>query len=1010
MDSNYVSDGRLVRVDAVLPPHLRTVIPHENFTRMQAESMDTWFSDQNLLISAPTGAGKTVCFELCILRLLDQVLTRASHSRLGALGLGSTVLYLAPTKSLCNERGEEWKKKFGPLGLRVHALTGDTPVSLLNDSSLRTADIILATAEKWDTVNRDSDLSGGHDLSCRVSLLLLDEVHHVGDSRGLTFELVVTRLLSISDEANANSIASGRHVPVSKLRIVAASATVKNVEDVANWLRVSANGMHLFGEGYRPVPLDFIVKGYYASNPWQIGKVLERNLLSVIKAHSGGKPTIVFCTSRNQTVTAAQALVTQLNIQANRGLRKNNLTSNLTADQRSSLAHCAQSCHDVLLRDLLPDAVAVHNADMPAKSRQLVERLFKDGIIQCLFSTSTLAQGVNLPARLVVIYGTATYHNGTLGEYEANVLLQMCGRAGRAGLDKRGMAVIMTSNGNTSRYENIREMVSPLESQLAGRIEECFNAEIARQGIRDVESATKYLSNSFYWNRMKSTCLARSEEPDETDQQKAMDLTMSTLGELSRVEMIVFDEDGFGVSCTKLGICMARYNLSFKSVQTLVSELAHVGNPSGVMKLLSCIGEVKDGVVVRRLEKKGLNELNEHIRIPITGKVKTVEDKVIILIQAWMSASSHAILMKDYALFHEAERILLTASRVSYAIIELTLEQATAMSYESVIAVLQVCRGIICKRMWDKVSVCCGLYGVKEPVVRNLIRSGHKTVADVARLTVREICDATRCSIKIGEKISNIVKTLPLLHVHCNVIRLQGEVGRVVKIEVEVSVGCGTKWMKQWSRKRGFVVIGSQSCGLLRLDKFMLGDGFYRMVCDIDANFSSRMHYKTDKWIDVTVGCDSIIGLDVCERVVHDARGHSHAATDGCFQHSLKNRVERGAVLMAFRHDKNPSKRSNSCANIDNTESENRRPKACKIVRSKLAGETSKGYSSDDIKGADLSTDGDGKDWKGTTDNMKVESNQGLAVNARLDIQESNTGDYPVFGGDAYDEVFRSLF
>lgn len=1006
-----MQDEQAVRIDAVLPSYLCSVIPYEKFTRMQSESLETWFSDQNMLISAPTGAGKTVCFELCILRLLHQVVKCSDKGKVGVSGLGCAVLYLTPTKCICNERAEEWAKKFSPFGLRVHALTGDTPIDSANNSKLDMADIILATAEKWDAVTRDSDLFGGHDITSRVSLLLIDEVHHVGDSRGLTLELVVTRLLTISNEAAVRHASSGHWAPISKMRTVAASATMRNVDDIASWLRVRTHGLQCFGEEYRPVPLDFVVKGYYASNAWQIGKVLERNLLSVIETYSGGKPSIVFCTSRNQTITAARALVKQLNEHTNGGLRKIKLTNYMSKDEQNRLIQCAQNCNDVILREVLPDSVGVHNADMAAESRELVENLFKEGIIQCLFSTSTLAQGVNLPARLVVIYGTTTYHDGKLCEYETNIVLQMCGRAGRSGLDERGVAVIMTANTNTARYEHIHERLSPIESQMDGRIEECMNVEIARQSVRDVVSAMTYLSNSFYWNRLKSVEVDKAKSAGETDQQRAMNLAMRTLAELNRAGMITFDGDNFGVSCTKLGVCMARYNISYKSAQMLVRQLGHVGNPSGVLKLVSSLDEVMDGVFIRRLEKKTLNELNEHVRIPVGGKVKTRDEKVSVLIQAWMMTTSHAILVKDYSLCREAERILMTAGRVCQAMIEWTLELGTDMSYESVIAVLQVCRGISCKRMWDKISINCGLYEVSESVVRNLMRNGQKSIIDIGRLTTQEVCNIGRCSTEIGEKISRKVKTLPVFSLHCDVIRMHGEVGRVVSIAVEVRIIGVAKWMKVWSERHGFVVIGSQSCGVLYVGKFMMKDKCYKVVCDIDKEFSNHVHSKTDKWIDVTVGCDSIMGLDVCERVVHDARAHSHTETGISLEHSLKNRVERGAVLMAFGQDRNVRKRPQNCIGNEGVELKNRVSKLRKTGRmTKLGLEADKSPSSDETKGGDVLTDGNDKIRKGwrTFGGTSIEKAQ--TTDSTNDTEQDKTVARKTLELEAYDNVFRSLF
>ena len=118
-------------------------------------------------------------------------------------------------------------------------------------------------------------------------------------------------------------------------------------------------------------------------------------------------------------------------------------------------------------------------------------------MILCLFSTSTLAQGVNLPARLVIIYGTSIYENGLLKEYDINQLLQMCGRAGRHGLDKKGIAVMMTNRDRYHFYVNLKCVKKFIESQLLGKIEECINTEIARNRITNIPADISFLSNTF---------------------------------------------------------------------------------------------------------------------------------------------------------------------------------------------------------------------------------------------------------------------------------------------------------------------------------------------------------------------------------------------------------------------------------------------------------------------------------------------------------------------------------
>ena len=221
-----------------LPDRFRCVFPRPIFNAIQSKCYPAaFYSDDNMVLSAPTGSGKTVIMELAICRLM------ASHS-----DEQYKVVYQAPTKSLCSERFRDWQTKFSALGLQCAELTGDTDYDQLK--SVQNARIIITTPEKWDSVTRKwKDRSK---LMQLVRLFLIDEVHVLKDSRGATLEAVVSRMKSVG----------------SNVRFVALSATVPNSEDIASWLGKSATAQHLpahrevFGEEFRPVQLQKFVYSY----------------------------------------------------------------------------------------------------------------------------------------------------------------------------------------------------------------------------------------------------------------------------------------------------------------------------------------------------------------------------------------------------------------------------------------------------------------------------------------------------------------------------------------------------------------------------------------------------------------------------------------------------------------------------------------------------------------------------------------------------------------------------
>jgi ATP-dependent DNA helicase HFM1/MER3 len=231
---------QLVPVTA-LPDQLRSVFSFDIFNAVQSGCFASAFeSDDNLVVSAPTGSGKTVIMELAICRLVAEC--KAQDFK---------VVYQAPTKSLCAERYNDWQKKFSILNLECAELTGDTDFGQLQ--KVQKASIIITTPEKWDSVTRK--WKDHAKLMQLVKLFLVDEVHILRDERGATLEAVVSRMKSV----------------VSKIRFVALSATVPNSEDIANWLGKNSITQHLpahrkvFGESFRPVQLKKYVYGFEAN-------------------------------------------------------------------------------------------------------------------------------------------------------------------------------------------------------------------------------------------------------------------------------------------------------------------------------------------------------------------------------------------------------------------------------------------------------------------------------------------------------------------------------------------------------------------------------------------------------------------------------------------------------------------------------------------------------------------------------------------------------------------------
>lgn len=214
-----------------MPDRFRSVFPFPLFNAIQSKCYPiAYLSNDNLVVSAPTGGGKTAILEMAICRLVS--------------GFNSDqykIVYMAPTKSLCSERQRDWQGKFASLDLQCAELTGDTNNAHLRN--VQSANVVITTPEKWDSMTRK--WKDHAKLMQTVKLFLIDEVHILKDTRGATLEAVVSRMKSVG----------------SNVRFIALSATVPNSDDIATWLGKDSTNQHLpaprerFGEDFRPVKL-----------------------------------------------------------------------------------------------------------------------------------------------------------------------------------------------------------------------------------------------------------------------------------------------------------------------------------------------------------------------------------------------------------------------------------------------------------------------------------------------------------------------------------------------------------------------------------------------------------------------------------------------------------------------------------------------------------------------------------------------------------------------------------
>ncbi|KAI2085623.1 ATP-dependent DNA helicase MER3 [Ophidiomyces ophidiicola] len=581
-----------------LPDRFRSIFPFSVFNAIQSKSFDTiYHTDDNFVLSAPTGSGKTVVMELAICRLLSTI----KDSRF-------KVVYQAPTKSLCSERFRDWRAKFSSLDLQCAELTGDTDQAQMRN--VQHASIIITTPEKWDSMTRKwKDHSR---LMQLIKLFLIDEVHILKEARGATLEAVVSRMKSVD----------------SNVRFVALSATVPNSEDIAAWLGRDPTNQHLpacrerFGEEFRPVKLQKFVYGYQSNgNDFVFDKICDSKLPEVISKHSQRKPIMIFCCTRNSAIATAKNL-TKLwtNMNAPHRLWNSPKKSIIVQNQE--------------LQATVSAGVAFHHAGLDASDRHTVESGYLEGNINVICCTSTLAVGVNLPCHLVVIKNTVSWQDNCCKEYADLEMMQMLGRAGRPQFDDSAVAVILTKKERVSYYQKLAAGSEPLESCLHVNLIDHLNAEIGLGTVRDLNSATRWLSGTFFFIRLQKnpTHYQLKDGCDKTDEEELMRQTCAKGIELLQECSLITPHEPF--KSTEFGDAMARYYVKFETMKLLMA-LPSKAKISEILSAMTQADEFRD-IRLKAGEKSLYKEINKGngIKFPIKIDIGVSAHKISLLIQS----------------------------------------------------------------------------------------------------------------------------------------------------------------------------------------------------------------------------------------------------------------------------------------------------------------------------------------------------------------------------------------
>jgi superfamily II RNA helicase len=400
----------------------------------QLEAIDALNIGHSVVVSAPTGSGKTLVGEYAIHR---------------ALAHGRRVFYTTPLKALSNQKLRDFRSQFGTEN--VGLLTGDLSVN-------REAGIVVMTTEIFRNMLYAEIDHPDDDPLADVEAVVLDECHYMNDSqRGTVWEESII------------------HCPP-PIQLVALSATVANAGQLTDWIERVHGPTRLVLSDHRPVPLAFSFCSAKGLHPllneagtglhpnckvWRPPKTTRRKGPREPRPPQPEAPPIGFVVAQmaqRDMLPAIYFIFSRRSCdRALRDLGKLCLVNPaeqalIRARLDAYVAATPDAVRDGEHADALLRGIASHHAGVLPAWKELIEELFQQALVKVVFATETLAAGINMPARTTVISAlskrTERGHRPLMG----SEFLQMAGRAGRRGLDDQGYVVTVQS-----RFEGVRE-------------------------------------------------------------------------------------------------------------------------------------------------------------------------------------------------------------------------------------------------------------------------------------------------------------------------------------------------------------------------------------------------------------------------------------------------------------------------------------------------------------------------------------------------------------------------
>jgi len=730
----FAADENLVPIES-LPMFARPAFEgFKSLNRIQSRLYKACMeSDENLLLCAPTGAGKT---NVALLTMLHEIGKHVSED--GTINADSfKIIYVAPMRSLVQEMTGNFGKRLAKYNITVSELTGDNQ---LTKEQIAATQIIVCTPEKWDIITRKG---GERTYTQLVKLVIFDEIHLLHDERGPVLETLVARAIRNIETTQE------------EVRLVGLSATLPNYQDVATFLRVNPKtGLFYFDNSFRPVPLEQQFIGITEKKPMKRYATMNEIVYDKTVENAGKNQVLIFVHSRKETGKTARAV-------RDACIEKDTLGGFLKEGSASMevLRTEAEQVKNMELKDLLPYGFAIHHAGMSRVDRTLVEDLFADRHIQVLVSTATLAWGVNLPAHTVIIKGTQIYNpeKGKWTELSALDVLQMLGRAGRPQYDTKGEGILITNHSELQYYLSLLNQQLPIESQMVAKLPDMLNAEVVAGTVQTVKDATLWLGYTYLFIRMlRNPSLygipVEAREDDPKLEQWRANLIHTAATTIEKSSLIKYDRKLGNFQTTELGRISSHYYLTNDTMYTYNTMLKPNLSEIELFRVFSLSGEFRN-ISVREEEKLELQKLMERVPIPIKESIEEPSAKVNILLQAYISQ----LKLEGFALMADMVYVTQSAARLIRAIYEIVLFRGWAQLADKCLSLSKM----VDKRMWQSMSPLRQFRKIPEEVIKKIEKKSFPWER-LYDLNANEIGELIRMP-KLGKTIHKYVHQFPKL-------------------------------------------------------------------------------------------------------------------------------------------------------------------------------------------------------------------------------------------------------